>query len=62
MDKMVKMHKKIMRYFAELSIETFERKGYTELTVKTQSKVQRLDHKKCNEKKQGKRIRIRNEK
>ena len=39
MDKMVKMHKKIMRYFAELSIETFERNGYTELTVKTQSKV-----------------------
>ena len=56
------MHKKIMEYFAELSIETFKRKGYTELTVKTQSKVQRLDHKKCNEKKQGKRIRIRNEK
>ena len=51
MDKMVKMHKKIMEYFAELSIETFKRKGYTELTVKTQSKVQRLDHKKCNEKK-----------
>ena len=57
MDKMVKMHKKIMRYFAELSIETFKRKGYTELTVKTQSKVQRLDHKsvtrKNKEKEQG---------
>lgn len=39
MDKMVKMHKKIMRYFAELSIETFKRKGYTKLTVKMQSKV-----------------------
>ena len=39
MDKMVKMHKKIMGYFAELSIETFKRKGYTELTVKTKSKV-----------------------
>lgn len=39
MDKMVKMHKKIMRYFAELSIETFKRKVYTKLTVKTQSKV-----------------------
>lgn len=39
MDKMVKMHKKIMGYFDELSIETFKRKGYTELTVKTQSKV-----------------------
>ena len=39
MDKMVKMHKKIMGYFAELSIETFIRKRYTELTVKTQSKV-----------------------
>lgn len=39
MDKIVKMHKKTIVYFAELSIETFERKGYTELTVKTQSKV-----------------------
>lgn len=39
MDKMVKMHKKIMEYFDELSIETFKRKRYTELTVETQSKV-----------------------
>ena len=39
MDKMVKMHKKIVRYFAGLSIETFKRKGYTKLTVETQSKV-----------------------